>query len=107
MRADDPYILDSYGWLLFKKGKTKDAMKLLEKAYAHKPEEAIIAEHLGDIYVALNFGNNALKAYTAAHEHFIKIDEKNRVEEKIKNVKTAVARKELAADERDPASLSK
>ena len=47
-RPGDPAILDSYGWVLFRKGKVQDAVTPLKKAYGlfQDPE---IAAHLGEV----------------------------------------------------------
>ncbi|MDR3622933.1 MAG: tetratricopeptide repeat protein, partial [Paludisphaera borealis] len=54
--------LDSLGWVLFKRGKIKDAVEPLEKAIElHKqmekrgivPPDATLPEHLGDVYLQL------------------------------------------------------
>ncbi len=47
-RPGDPAILDSYGWVLFRKGKAQDALTPLKKAYGlfADPE---IAAHLGEV----------------------------------------------------------
>lgn len=50
LRPEDGYIEDSMGWVLFKKGKIEQALVRLEKAAKTLPEEAIVYEHLGDVY---------------------------------------------------------
>lgn len=47
---EDAFILDTLGWVLFKKGQLKEAVEVLEKAHVLQPTIGIIAEHLGDIY---------------------------------------------------------
>ncbi len=44
---DDPQILDSMGWVLFRRGRTDDAISYLEKAWRRLPE-AEIGAHLGE-----------------------------------------------------------
>lgn len=53
--ADEPEnaaYLDSLGWVLFKRGKAKEAIEPLRKAIEHLEgrEDATIPEHLGDAY---------------------------------------------------------
>jgi len=66
IRPQDPFILDSYGWLLYRQGKHGEAMKTLEKAVALKSDEAVILEHLGDVYLALNLRAKAIAVYEKA-----------------------------------------
>ena len=47
-RHDDPAILDSLGWLLFKKNQPKEALVYLRKAYKLYPDPEIAA-HLGEV----------------------------------------------------------
>jgi len=46
-------ILDSFGWGLFKIGRTDDAVRWLERAAAQSPANATIQWHLGDAYAAV------------------------------------------------------
>ena len=45
----DPFIQDSLGWLEYREGNTKDALRILEAAYNARPD-AEIAAHLGEVY---------------------------------------------------------
>lgn len=49
LEPEDPYILDSMGWLAFKRGNIDQALVFLEKAFA-LDEDAEIAAHLGEVY---------------------------------------------------------
>ncbi len=60
---DDGYITDSLGWVYYKKGLYKDALKLLKKAADLVPDDPIILEHLGDAYLKMNDKKNALIFY--------------------------------------------
>jgi tetratricopeptide (TPR) repeat protein len=51
LEPNDPYILDTLGWIYYKKNKNKEAIQVLEAAYRKKPTVSIIAEHLGDAYL--------------------------------------------------------
>lgn len=46
---DDPYILDSKGWLEFKKGDFPQAIEFLQKAF-ELDQDAEIAAHIGEVY---------------------------------------------------------
>lgn len=45
---DDAYILDSVGWVNYRKGNTDRAIEFLKRAYERRPE-AEIAAHLGEV----------------------------------------------------------
>ena len=48
IRPDNPAILDSMGWVLFKLGKNEEALALLSKAYINYPDGEVGA-HLGEV----------------------------------------------------------
>jgi tetratricopeptide (TPR) repeat protein len=48
LAPDDPFILDSKGWVLFRQGKAAAALDTLKKAFAQKPD-AEIAAHIGEV----------------------------------------------------------
>lgn len=50
LRPDDGYIVDSYGWALYKAGDYKKSVMLLEKAVEYVPNDPVINDHLGDAY---------------------------------------------------------
>ena len=60
--------LDSLGWCLFKRGKMKESLELLEKAYRSKNNDLTICEHLGDVYFHQ-------KDFAKAREAWIKAEE--------------------------------
>ncbi len=51
-KPDDGNIVDSLGWVLFRLGKTDEAIATLERAASLAPAEPAINEHLGDVYAA-------------------------------------------------------
>lgn len=51
-RPNDAAITDSLGWVMFRQGDTKDAVKTLERAVELEPEDSTINAHLGDVYWA-------------------------------------------------------
>jgi tetratricopeptide (TPR) repeat protein len=51
-RPNDGAITDSLGWVKFRQGETRDAVKTLEHAVELEPEDATINGHLGDAYWA-------------------------------------------------------
>lgn len=48
LAPDDPFIIDSMGWVEFRLGRLDEAEKLLRRAYALRPD-AEIATHLGEV----------------------------------------------------------
>ena len=44
------YILDTLGWVLYKKGQWQESLVYLKKAFHASPKESVIAEHLGEVY---------------------------------------------------------
>lgn len=48
LSPEDPFIIDSMGWVLFRMGKNKEALEYLRKAYATRPDPEIAA-HLGEV----------------------------------------------------------
>jgi len=50
---DNSAYLDSYAWVMYKKGKYKDALEYQLKALEGDSEDALLFEHMGDIHYAL------------------------------------------------------
>lgn len=65
LAPDDPFILDSKGWVLFRQGKLAEALAALQKAYAQKPD-AEIAAHIGEVLWALGRPQEALTIWREA-----------------------------------------
>ncbi|MDD1612400.1 MAG: tetratricopeptide repeat protein [Methylococcaceae bacterium] len=82
LQPDEPVILDSYGWLLFKQGKTDKALEFLERAYA-KQKENEIASHLAEVLWTLGRKDEARKlfekAFKAAPDDEYLLDFKQRI----------------------------
>ncbi|QLY26683.1 tetratricopeptide repeat protein [Bdellovibrio sp. KM01] len=62
----DGYVLDTFGWVLFKQKKFSEAIKVLEKAYEYQPSASIIAEHLADAYSMQSQTEKAQQLYKKA-----------------------------------------
>jgi tetratricopeptide (TPR) repeat protein len=52
LRPDDPAVLDSMGWVEFRRGNLAVSRKLLDKAYANFPDPEVAA-HFGEVLWAL------------------------------------------------------
>lgn len=86
LQPDDGYIMDTLGWVLFKQGRTKEAITYLEAAYKINSEESIIAEHLGDAYYKFQLTEKAKQMYTRAAK--VETDEKksNQILQKLSEI---------------------
>ncbi|MBW2332861.1 MAG: tetratricopeptide repeat protein [Deltaproteobacteria bacterium] len=60
------YIIDSLGWVYFRKGLYNKALIELKKAIQLAPEDPAINEHLGDVYLKKKEYEEALKIYKKA-----------------------------------------
>jgi len=61
----DPYIIDSMGWLRFKRGDLPGALELLEQAYSTRADPEIAA-HLGEVLWKLNRNDEARRILNEA-----------------------------------------
>lgn len=91
LKPADAFVLDSYGWLLYRQGKPQEAMKQLEKAFALRMDEGVIGEHLADVYIALNLPKKALAVYQAALKAGGEKEFVARVEQKLRNLVQTIA----------------
>lgn len=66
LRPDSGAILDSLGWLYYRRGEFAKAVETLEKATELAPEEVVIIEHLGDAYTRVAKRDKAADAYRRA-----------------------------------------
>ncbi|HTJ44403.1 MAG TPA: tetratricopeptide repeat protein [Kofleriaceae bacterium] len=62
----DPLVLDSWGWLLHKRGRDRDAAAALDRATRAAPRQPEILLHLGEVRAALGDPAGARKALEAA-----------------------------------------
>ena len=63
---NDPFILDSMGWVKFRQGDLDEALKYLERAYGMRPEPDIAA-HLGEVLGKTGRKDDARKVWSQAH----------------------------------------
>jgi tetratricopeptide (TPR) repeat protein len=59
-------IIDSLGWVLYKKGQYGKAVAELERAHHIMPQDSTVAEHLGDAYFQQKRYRDALRIYRRA-----------------------------------------
>lgn len=69
LQPEDPFIMDSMGWVLFRQGKLAEALQTLENAYRLRADPEIAA-HLGEVLWSLGRQDEAgrlLQAASKAH----------------------------------------
>jgi tetratricopeptide (TPR) repeat protein len=91
--AQDPEngaFLDTLGWIFFQQGRYQEALPPLKRAVELAPDDATVADHLGDLYLKLKHPELAVKCWTTAYQ----LDSKN----------DAIAKK-LRGQGLDPAKL--
>lgn len=91
LKPGNPYIIDSWGWHLFVRGKTQAAITQLEKAASLKGDEPAILEHLGDAYARANLQEKALSIYQKAAQYAEESKTKAQLADKIESMKTILA----------------
>jgi tetratricopeptide (TPR) repeat protein len=67
-KPNSGHIIDSLGWVLYKKGQYDKAVIELERAHRIMPQDATVAEHLGDAYFKAKRYRDALRIYRRALE---------------------------------------
>ncbi len=65
LAPDDPFIMDSMGWVQYRLGRLKEAEALLRKAYSLRPDPEI-AVHLGEVLWVIGMQDDARKLWRAA-----------------------------------------
>jgi tetratricopeptide (TPR) repeat protein len=65
LSPDDPFILDSMGWVLYRLGDSKQALTYLQRAYTQRPDPEIAA-HVGEVLWARGQQQEAEKVWRDA-----------------------------------------
>jgi tetratricopeptide (TPR) repeat protein len=86
-KPDDGAIIDSLGWVYYKKGNYQLALQELLRANQLVPDDPTIAEHIGDIYVSLKEYSKALPYYEKSIQLEKDVKKKKIVEDKLKAIK--------------------
>jgi tetratricopeptide (TPR) repeat protein len=97
---NDGFILDTLGWILYKKGSYKEALTHLEKAHELQPTVSVIAEHLGDAYSKMQKLDKAKALFKKANELELDQDRKRELDAKLAGLSSGVK-----AQLRQPASI--
>jgi len=83
LEPENGAYLDTLGWVYFKKGEYKTALKYLEEA-SREIEDPIVVEHLGDCYRKIGYKKSAKRMYRKA----IKMGaDRKRIDKKIRTLK--------------------
>ena len=69
LAPQDPFILDSMGWVMFRLGQPKAALVHLEDAYRQRPDPEIAA-HIGEVLWSLGRREEARKVWAEARKKF-------------------------------------
>ena len=83
-KPNSGYIIDSLGWVYFRKGFYDKALIELKRAITLTPEDPVINEHLGDVYVKKGLYERALESYERALT--LENADQERLNEKIRDV---------------------
>lgn len=67
LQPDEAVIIDSYGWLQFKRGDSEQALSYLKKAYEKQPENEIGA-HLAEVLWSLGRKKEARELFDSAYK---------------------------------------
>ncbi|MFP3999154.1 MAG: tetratricopeptide repeat protein, partial [Desulfobacterales bacterium] len=86
IEPENGYILDSMGWLYYRKGDYKRARIYIENALEKVPDDPVILEHMGDVYLKLSDRAKALKYYRQARENTGKEENRAELSEKIESL---------------------
>jgi tetratricopeptide (TPR) repeat protein len=78
LEPDNGYIVDSLGWVLYRRGRFAEAVVELERAAILLPEHPVILEHLADAYARTGRAREARETYTRALDALEADDEKRR-----------------------------
>ncbi len=87
IEARNGHYLDTYGYVLFKKGSLKEAAAILREAVKLNPDEPEILEHLADVYVQTQNIKEAIRLYALASELY-KGENQDRVGGKIAQIRS-------------------
>lgn len=69
LAPEDPFIMDSMGWVLYRQGKLNEALQTLERAYRIKADPEIAA-HLGEVLWTLERKDEARRILRDAYKAY-------------------------------------
>ena len=92
LQPKDAYIMDTVGWVLFKRGQIAEAIRFLEAAHKTRPSESVVAEHLGDAYYQSELAEKAKQMYKKAVETALDDKKIQEIRTKITTIETLFQR---------------
>src|SRR5208337_4896186 len=82
-KPDNGYILDSLAWAYYQKGMMSESLEVMQQAIAKVPEDSVMREHYGDIYLKLSNKEKAREQWLKS----LKLDPANqKLREKFKEM---------------------
>jgi len=93
VKPESGHIIDSLGWVYYKKGLYDRAVAELQRAFEKMPTDATVAEHLGDAYLKQERYHDALDMYRRALD--LDNPEVPRLRQKIKDLELRMQRRSL------------
>lgn len=88
LKPNDGFYLDSLGWVYYQKGDMAKALEVLTSASRSQPDEGVILEHIGDVYLKMKRFDDAIQTYEQALKKInLESRDKQRMEIKLKNLK--------------------
>ncbi len=66
LEPNNAAYLDTYGWVLYKLGKYRQAAEYIKKSIELRENSAVVIEHLGDVYRAMGNLQEAMEQYQKA-----------------------------------------
>lgn len=104
LQPNDGYILDTLGWVLYKRGRVEESIRVLEAAYKIQPDESVIAEHLADAYYQHQMPEKAKNLYLKAAETETNVATIEKIRAKIHSIDRQAQNLDLDSESRRPAS---
>ncbi len=86
LSENNPFVIDTLGWVYFKKGNYKEALIHLNKALELLPAESIVAEHLGDVYIKIRQPQKAQAMYENALQNESNIEKQQEITTKLAGI---------------------
>lgn len=89
IEPDNGFILDSMGWVYYRKGDYDRAKDYIEKALDRVSDDPAILEHMGDVSLKLDEAEKALDYYRRAMENTESEEDRQKLQNKIESVQNS------------------